>query len=312
MANYHYQQSEAFVRGPYADRTYMHPNEQYGNDIVVVPQGAYQQHLNHSVPVSHHQGQYKGHNQGHHQGFHQEHFQGHQADEYISPASEVTEACSTTSSPHDLPAESGDTLLYSERRRKQVQRDIVTRTMEAASRLMERGKGVLDLGMATTTNGDSPQIHTPRPLSLMCFFGGVLLSFASTLGVINIFSILSRPVSYIMQAYLLAFGLTITVSEARMSNVYINTAKPILGEWVKILSFPLGKGLVYIFIGLTGLSLWDTALIQAVVGLYVCLMGILCVASYVTTMTNYRTSPLAHVPAVNMVRTETGDPEDRL
>ncbi|PFH36842.1 hypothetical protein BESB_050340 [Besnoitia besnoiti] len=116
----------------------------------------------------------------------------------------------------------------------------------------------------------------PKPLRALCFLGGIALIGVSALQIVNIVSAVGNPASYILQFFLMMFGVAICVVEAKDLE-HLERLKPFFANWFRFLTVPLGKGLFYILIGTISLSLWTSNFLLLFVGGYMILMGIMCV-----------------------------------
>eukprot|EP00920_Eleutheroschizon_duboscqi_P038086 GHVT01091067.1.p1 GENE.GHVT01091067.1~~GHVT01091067.1.p1 ORF type:complete len:174 (-),score=20.52 GHVT01091067.1:205-726(-) len=88
----------------------------------------------------------------------------------------------------------------------------------------------------------------PLPVRALCFMGGLALVVTSLLTIINVFSVVTKPASYILQVYMCIFGLMTMVVEAK-DFYFLDRLKPFWYEWCKFLTVPGGKGAFYLFIG---------------------------------------------------------------
>ncbi|CDJ64887.1 Chromosome III, complete sequence, related [Eimeria necatrix] len=116
----------------------------------------------------------------------------------------------------------------------------------------------------------------PKPLRFLCFIGGLMTVVTSGLACINIFSILVEPSNYILQVYLVLFGLLTMAVEAK-DIPPLERMRPFFFSWFRFLTVPGGKGCFYIFYGSLSLSLWRSSFFLALVGIYTASMGIVCV-----------------------------------
>ncbi|CBZ50812.1 conserved hypothetical protein [Neospora caninum Liverpool] len=145
-------------------------------------------------------------------------------------------------------------------------------TMRVGSRvgtaLLQEGGKILE---RTNLVGEGP-----KPLRALCFVGGVGLIAVTVLQIMNIFSMVGNPASYILQFFLMMFGVAICVVEAKDLE-QLERLQPFFATWFKFLTVPLGKGLFYILVGAICLSLWTSNFFLLFVGGYMVLMGIMCV-----------------------------------
>ncbi|KEP61665.1 UNVERIFIED_CONTAM: hypothetical protein HHA_267300 [Hammondia hammondi] len=116
----------------------------------------------------------------------------------------------------------------------------------------------------------------PKPLRALCFVGGLVLIAVTVLQIMNIFSVVGNPASYILQLFVMMFGVAICVIEAKDFE-QLERLQPLFVTWFKFLTVPLGKGLFYILVGAICVSLWSSNFLLLFVGGYMVLMGIMCV-----------------------------------
>jgi len=145
--------------------------------------------------------------------------------------------------------------------------EVSNRSVEGATRFIEHGKNLL---------GGDGDVRLPRALTLQCLLGGVSMVVVSSLGLLNVLSFFVSPSAYVIQAYLLLFGGATVVLEAGDSAPFLDTFKPVVGEWMKCLTVVGGRGVFYLFTGSIAMSLWPTCVFEAVCGAYYVVMGLLC------------------------------------
>eukprot|EP00930_Biecheleria_cincta_P085671 TRINITY_DN75047_c0_g1_i1.p1 TRINITY_DN75047_c0_g1~~TRINITY_DN75047_c0_g1_i1.p1 ORF type:complete len:200 (-),score=37.10 TRINITY_DN75047_c0_g1_i1:23-586(-) len=121
----------------------------------------------------------------------------------------------------------------------------------------------------------------PEGVSWLCFLGGFATCILGVLGVFNVFAIVMEPLEYLVNAYQMMFGLTACVLEAPQDWVNksqrLMKAQKFVYEFAKFLTTKGGRGLFYLFQGSLDLSLNSISL-TLVVGCYMCVIGILCIA----------------------------------
>lgn len=135
--------------------------------------------------------------------------------------------------------------------------------------LLDGGNKVLQ--QATEFMGEGP-----KPLRFLCFFGGLVTVAASGLACLNILSFLAHPSNYILQLYLVLFGILTMVVEAK-DIPPLERMRPFFTSWFRFLTVPGGKGSFYLFYGSLSISLWRSSFILALVGIYTASMGIVCI-----------------------------------
>ncbi|XP_026190386.1 uncharacterized protein LOC113146632 [Cyclospora cayetanensis] len=143
----------------------------------------------------------------------------------------------------------------------------------ATSRFQEvlLGGGSKVLQQATELLGEGP-----KPLRFLCFLGGLVTFLTAGLACINIFSLLVEPSGYILQLYLVLFGLLTMTVEAKDIQP-LERLRPFFFSWFRFLTVPGGKGCFYLFYGSLSLSLWRSSFFLALVGMYTASMGIVCI-----------------------------------
>eukprot|EP01055_Gregarina_sp_Pseudo9_P004341 Gregarina_sp_Pseudo_9__4340@NODE_449_length_2812_cov_14_912730_g425_i0_p3_GENE_NODE_449_length_2812_cov_14_912730_g425_i0NODE_449_length_2812_cov_14_912730_g425_i0_p3_ORF_typecomplete_len212_score20_45COPI_assoc/PF08507_10/2_6e14TMEM72/PF16054_5/0_85_NODE_449_length_2812_cov_14_912730_g425_i09051540 len=131
---------------------------------------------------------------------------------------------------------------------------------------------------------DLPDLHNirqelegPRPLRALAGLGGLALCVAASLKLLNIGTFFTEPWRYVVETYILVFGIAIMIIEAKSAVKTSN--KQFLYTWFPFASIVGGKGICYIFFGTLGLSLGQGQVLLfgasayiAVVGLIYCLI----------------------------------------
>mmetsp|Transcript_78585 Transcript_78585/g.138519 ORF Transcript_78585/g.138519 Transcript_78585/m.138519 type:complete len:191 (-) Transcript_78585:97-669(-) len=121
----------------------------------------------------------------------------------------------------------------------------------------------------------------PEGVGWLCFVGGFATGVLGLLGFIDIFDLLLDPLEYLVNAYQMAFGLTVCVIEAPPEWVdkseKLKKAQRFIREFAKFLTTFGGRGLFYLFQGSLDLALNSVSL-TFFVGCYMCCMGVLCIA----------------------------------
>lgn len=117
----------------------------------------------------------------------------------------------------------------------------------------------------------------PTLLRFLCFLGGFAMVVSSVLSMLNVFSLITSPSTYVLQVYQGFFGVITMIVEAKDWEC-LDQFKPWMIEWFRFLTVPAGKGAFYVFIGSLGISLWVRNLLAFTVGLYMASLGFICVA----------------------------------
>merc|ERR1712187_101295 len=99
----------------------------------------------------------------------------------------------------------------------------------------------------------------PHQANLLCILGGILITINGVFGVMDIGTLASAPMVYIMNAYSILFGLVTVVSEARpefapFAHEHLERWQAFLHEWALVLKELWGRGLFYLFQGTLALS----------------------------------------------------------
>lgn len=147
-----------------------------------------------------------------------------------------------------------------------------TRLVGFAGKVLDGGRHLFLLQRQHAQTGEGPSL-----LRFLCFLGGFGMLMSSILSMINIFSFLTGPSAYVLQVYQGFFGVIIMVIEAKDWD-WFDRLKPWLIEWFRFLSVPAGKGAFYIFVGSLGVSLWVRNIIAFAIGLYMGVLGLMCIA----------------------------------
>lgn len=116
----------------------------------------------------------------------------------------------------------------------------------------------------------------PKPLRFLCFVGGLVTVLIAGLACLNVFSFIVDPSNYILQVYLVLFGLLTMVVEAK-DIPPLERLRPFFFSWFRFLTVPGGKGCFYLFYGSLSISLWRSSFILALIGIYTASMGVVCV-----------------------------------
>jgi len=129
----------------------------------------------------------------------------------------------------------------------------------------------------------------PQGISTLCFVGGVGTSALGVMSLTSVFDTIRDPVDYVLNAYLCAFGLATVVIEADTDRIGmmvmpfdrlagpVTSAQAWLHEECRLLTQLRGRGLFYLYQG-TLLVTQCAFCLNFLVGLYVSLMGLLCIS----------------------------------
>jgi hypothetical protein len=126
--------------------------------------------------------------------------------------------------------------------------------------------------------------HGPTNIvTYMCFFGGVLNIMYNFFFIIDAFDALYQPITYVVCAYQLVFGLISCMIEApeewlqRTQTQSVATIQQRIHESAMFLTTKGGRGLFYAFQGSLLLSL-NGMFLSTALGLYMILLGIVLIA----------------------------------
>lgn len=156
---------------------------------------------------------------------------------------------------------------------RQLFRDAILGT----GRVVQEGSRLFHQQRQCAQMGEGPTL-----LRMLCFIGGLVMTISSVLSLFNIFSILTSPSAYILQVYQGFFGIITMIVEAKDFDC-LEQLKPWLTQWFRFLTVPAGRGAFYLFVGSLGVSLWVRNVLSFTVGLYMSLMGVICVAIHTGT-----------------------------
>lgn len=110
-----------------------------------------------------------------------------------------------------------------------------------------------------------------KSLRVLCFCGGLAMTFSGFLGMFNILS----PFRMLIETYLCMAGILVTVLEMKkcfLSDLFMDKIE----FWCKFLTRTWGRGFFYMFIGSIALSQWT--LLNVLIGGYMVVMGAACVS----------------------------------
>eukprot|EP00747_Dinoflagellata_sp_TGD_P204393 gnl/TRDRNA2_/TRDRNA2_78065_c0_seq1.p1 gnl/TRDRNA2_/TRDRNA2_78065_c0~~gnl/TRDRNA2_/TRDRNA2_78065_c0_seq1.p1 ORF type:complete len:131 (+),score=24.00 gnl/TRDRNA2_/TRDRNA2_78065_c0_seq1:3-395(+) len=112
--------------------------------------------------------------------------------------------------------------------------------------------------------------------------GGIAILANGTLNVLNIFGAFEDLIYYMVHAYSFFFGVVTCISEANTeiagsAHALVKPAQRWMHEWFKALTILCGRGLFYMFQGATTLMASSTFSFGFLVGVYMMVMGAMCV-----------------------------------
>ncbi|CAK9083240.1 ATP-binding cassette sub-family B member 10 [Durusdinium trenchii] len=95
----------------------------------------------------------------------------------------------------------------------------------------------------------------PHRIKVGCFAGGAAIVLNGFLSVIDVFDVFDEPIYYVVNAYMVFFGVVTMVTESDPSFIQVHeTLTPLqkwMHEWAKGLTMLWGRGLFYVFQGLS-------------------------------------------------------------
>lgn len=119
----------------------------------------------------------------------------------------------------------------------------------------------------------------PQGVTWLCFVGGVANVIYNLGTLVDIFDVISEPITYVVCVYQMAFGLCTCMIEApqEWANQKVGKVQEFIHAHAKFLTTAGGRGLFYLFQASLLLSM-DRGLLATVLGL--CMVGIalLCIA----------------------------------
>ncbi|CAJ1416271.1 unnamed protein product [Effrenium voratum] len=126
----------------------------------------------------------------------------------------------------------------------------------------------------------------PAGISVLCFLGGLATTVIGILGLLNFGNGLTSPFTYVLNAYLMTFGVVTFLLEADVESLRSMRVLGRLSPWVEryqlevfnranFLTELRGRGLFYVFIGTLAVTQCFFCL-TFIAGLWNLLMGILC------------------------------------
>lgn len=143
----------------------------------------------------------------------------------------------------------------------------------------------------------------PVSLRAISFTGGVAMTIASFVGLCFVHQIALNPAAYALQIYQALFGIATVIIEAKHLPIF-ESFQIWIEDWFPFLSVPMGKGGLYIFMGVLGGSLWKDNLSVAIVGCFMILFGFIYILVHFGLKKHLRhvgleltqTANVAHLP----------------
>lgn len=126
----------------------------------------------------------------------------------------------------------------------------------------------------------------PAGISILCFLGGLATTLVGIIGLLNIYSGLTSPFNYVLNAYLTVFGIVTFLLEADMETFrnmkVLGKFAPFVEQYqlevfnrAKFLTELRGRAFFYLFVGSLAATQCLVCLLF-IVGLWNVLMGVLC------------------------------------
>ncbi|CAE7941276.1 Abcb10 [Symbiodinium necroappetens] len=121
----------------------------------------------------------------------------------------------------------------------------------------------------------------PHRLNVLCFVGGAAIVLNGIFSVVDVFNVLSEPVYYVVNAYMVFFGAVTCITEARPTfaaqlHDTVQGVQRWMHEWAKGLTLLWGRGLFYIFQGAFCLLSSGLLSLGLIIGAYMLVIGLLC------------------------------------
>jgi hypothetical protein len=119
----------------------------------------------------------------------------------------------------------------------------------------------------------------PQGVTWLCFVGGVANIVFNLGTLVDIFDVLSDPVTYVVCVYQMMFGLCSCMIEApkEWANEKVGKVQKFIYDRAKFLTTAGGRGLFYLFQASLVLAM-DNGLLSMVLGLYMLGIALLCIA----------------------------------
>eukprot|EP00929_Paragymnodinium_shiwhaense_P016280 TRINITY_DN124541_c0_g1_i1.p1 TRINITY_DN124541_c0_g1~~TRINITY_DN124541_c0_g1_i1.p1 ORF type:complete len:203 (-),score=48.94 TRINITY_DN124541_c0_g1_i1:103-711(-) len=121
----------------------------------------------------------------------------------------------------------------------------------------------------------------PQGVGWLCFVGGLVTFVFGMLGTIDIFAVISSPLTYLINVYQMAFGAGTCVIEAPEEWVpkyqRLQRMQAFTHRHAKFLTTFGGRGLFYIFQGSLALSLSGVMSLSGILAMYMFLLGVMCI-----------------------------------
>mmetsp|Transcript_21026 Transcript_21026/g.45523 ORF Transcript_21026/g.45523 Transcript_21026/m.45523 type:complete len:168 (-) Transcript_21026:18-521(-) len=139
--------------------------------------------------------------------------------------------------------------------------------------------------------------EAPHLLHLMCQIGGLAVILNGILGVLDIFTIMSHAIYYVVNLYMVFFGVVTCITETHPENIpmvheNLKSTQIWMHEWAKGLTTLQGRGLFYIFQGCLAFVSSSTISLGMVIGVYMSVAGALCISMHLRQETRYSSIPL--------------------
>merc|ERR1712217_295474 len=145
--------------------------------------------------------------------------------------------------------------------------------------------------LVRAASGAAKSIHAfieeaPHRANQLCILGGLLVMINGVFGLLNIGTLDSTPMVYIVNAYLIFFGLVTVASEVKpdfapMAHQHLESWQEWLYEWSMGLKELWGRGLFYLFQGtLTVLSCRSLFPLGSIAGPGMMILGVYFLCLY--------------------------------
>lgn len=125
--------------------------------------------------------------------------------------------------------------------------------------------------------------EAPIRLKVMCFAGGLTVVMNGLLPVLNVFTFFDHTVSYLLNGFMVFFGIVTCVTEldedwcGPQVHNWLHARQKWMHDWALGLTMLWGRGLFYIFQGTLALMFSSYFSVGCVLGCYMMITGLLCI-----------------------------------
>eukprot|EP00931_Biecheleriopsis_adriatica_P107200 TRINITY_DN81540_c0_g1_i1.p1 TRINITY_DN81540_c0_g1~~TRINITY_DN81540_c0_g1_i1.p1 ORF type:complete len:171 (+),score=32.70 TRINITY_DN81540_c0_g1_i1:58-570(+) len=124
--------------------------------------------------------------------------------------------------------------------------------------------------------------EAPHRINVMCFAGGAAIVLNGFLGVLDVFDAFDDTIYYVVNAYMVFFGIVTCVTESHSGlspelHEKFASTQEWMHEWAKGLTMLWGRGLFYVFQGTLCILSSSNLSLGVLIGAYLMVMGAVCI-----------------------------------